>query len=162
MHTHVGQAEAKLETADEMQVESRFGPVTVRLSQSVHFAKGMLGMPDKHRYCLAELPGAAGSPKMEKFKLLQSLEDHTLSFIVLPVDNENTLIDAADVDSACKDLDIDKENLVLLFVVSVNRTPVESVVSVNARAPIFIDTGKKKAEQHVLSNSKYLIQHRIN
>lgn len=146
---------AMLEDAPETEVfESRFGPVTIYRKQPIVFPNGMLGMPDKLQFCLTDLP----SEKMARFKLLQSLDDAALSFITLPVDVANTLVDRADVETAARDTDIPLEHLVLLFIVSVHRENGVVKLSVNARAPILLHALRRTATQYVFHNAKYQIR----
>ena len=60
---------------------------------------------------------------MEQFKLLQSLDELQLSFITLPVAVSNNIITSEDIRSAAHDLQIDNQNLVVLLIVSVHRSP---------------------------------------
>lgn len=143
---------------DTEVVDTRFGQVTVYRKNPVIFPNGMLGMPDKFEYCLTKLP----SDKLARFKLLQSLDDLSLSFITLPVEITNSIIDKEDILAGCKDLEIRPEDLSLLLVVTVHRLPNAVRLSVNARAPIFINTPKRVATQYVFRNSKYEIQHMIS
>ena len=138
-------------------IDTRFGKVTIFRKNPIVFPNGLLGMPDKFEYCLTKFP----SEKLARFKLLQSLEDNELSFITLPVDLENPIIDKSDVMTACKDLEISSEELTMLLVVTVHRTPSAVRLSVNARAPIFINTPRRVATQYVFHNNKYQIQHMI-
>lgn len=135
-------------------IESRFGKVTVFRKNPIIFPTGLLGMPDKMQFCLTGLP----SEKMARFKLLQSLEDNNLSFITLPVDVNNSIVERADVETAARDLDIPVEHLVLLFVISVHREASGVKLSVNARAPIVMHAVRRTATQYVFHNAKYQIR----
>ena len=139
-------------------VKTRFGEVKIYRTNPVVFPNGMLGIPDKFEYCLTGFPNA----KLARFKLLQSLDDLELSFITLPIDiDNNNIVDKADVETACRDLAIDIKQITMLLVVTVHRAGSQVRLSVNARAPIFIDTARRIANQHVFHNSKYAIQHMI-
>lgn len=138
-------------------VETRFGKVTISRGNPINFPKGMLGIPERCNFCLAKMP----SKKLERFKLLQSVDDLELSFITLPADIDNPIVERKDVLQACSDLKIPETNLVMLFVVSVHRRPGAVQLSVNARAPIFMDTKTRIATQYVFNTNKYAIQHMI-
>lgn len=145
------------DVADTEVVNTRFGKVTVFRKNPVVFPNGLLGMPDKFEFCLTKFP----SEKLARFKLLQSLDDLELSFITLPVEMDNAIIDKADIQAACKDLEIRQEDLSLLLIVTVHRTSSAVRLSVNARAPIFINTPRRIATQYVFHSNKYQIQHMI-
>ena len=138
-------------------IDTRFGKVKINRASPIVFPNGLLGIPDRFEYCLTSLP----SEKLEKFRLLQSLEDLNMSFITLPVPNENPIIDMEDIRVGCKDLEIKEEDLTMLLIVTVHRQPDGVKLSVNARAPIFISTPKRVATQYVFHNNKYDIQHMI-
>lgn len=138
-------------------VASRFGEITIDTRNTLMFSRGMLGMPGKHHFALASFP----NDKMQQFKLLQSLDDHTLSFITLPLEIDNPIVEKDDILMACQALGIPLGDLALLLVVSVYRTPETTRITVNARAPLFLDAEKKWGVQHVFPNSKYKVQHVI-
>jgi flagellar assembly factor FliW len=139
------------------KIESRFGTVPVDVEKAVLFPVGILGMPDKHHFVLVDFP----SEKLRQFKLMQSLDDHELSFITLPLDIDNGIIDRADIESACRDMEIPEDDLAMVVIVSVHRGMTNVQLSVNARAPIFIDTSRQAAAQYVFTSNKYKVQHFI-
>lgn len=146
------------ETPETEIVETRFGKVTLYKKNPIIFPNGILGMPDKFQFCLTSFP----SEKLTRFKLLQSLEDANLSFIMLPVGVDNTLIERADIDQACKDLDLSADNTALLLIVTVHREGAVVNVSVNTRAPIFMNVQRRLASQYVFHNTKYQIRQPIS
>ncbi len=140
-------------------IEGRFGKVTVDTDHAIYFASGLLGMPDKLFFCLTEFPGKNALD----FKVLQCLNDHKLSFVVLPVPYDNRLIDAADMKECAEMLEVEKKNMGILLIASVHKSPDGSTkVSVNVRAPIIVDTEKKAAAQYVFTNNKYEIRHMLS
>lgn len=149
--------QAMTQPGDGEIIETRFGKVAVQRKNPLVFPNGLLGMPDKFEYCLTNFP----SEKLARFKLLQSLDDIELSFITLPVDIDNAIIERRDIDLACKDLQLSTDTLTLLLIVTVHRAGNNVRLSVNARAPIFVDTPRRVATQYVFHNNKYQIQHMI-
>lgn len=138
-------------------VQTRFGEVRIDVSKAVYFPKGLLGMPDRPHFVLANFPGE----KMPQFKLLQSLDELALSFITLPLDLANPIIEEADALRACADLEIVPQDLALLLVVSVHRSPNAVRITANARAPIMIDAARRAGVQYVFQHDKYKVQHVI-
>jgi flagellar assembly factor FliW len=136
------------------EIDSRFGRVTVNPHQSIVFPTGMLGMPDKMQFCLTHFP----SDKMARFKLLQSIEDHALSFITLPVDVMNPIIDRADLEMAARDLEVSLDDIAVLLITTVQREGGAVQLTVNARAPIFMHLSRRVAAQYVFPNTKYQIR----
>lgn len=157
MSTQEGKAKPELSGPQMQEITSRFGAVTVDKAKTMLFPVGILGMPDKHHFVLTDFP----NPKLQQFKLLQSLDDEGLSFITLPLDMENGLLDKADIEQACRDLEIPEDQLAVVLIVSVHRSMGGTQISVNARAPIFIDTERMAAAQYVFTSNKYKVQHFI-
>lgn len=136
-------------------IQSRFGEIAVDISRSITFSRGLLGMPDKVNFVLADFSSA----KMEQFTLLQSLDELALSFITLPLDLNNAIIAAADIRGAADELQINPDNLLVLLIVSVHRSPGSVRLSVNARAPLLLDVKRKSGVQYVFQNDSYKVQH---
>ncbi len=138
-------------------IRSRFGDIAVDTSKSVLFQRGLLGMPGKTNFVLANFP----SEKMQQFKLLQSLDDAALSFITLPIDVQNSFISADDIYAAAHEMQIAENNLALLLIVSVHRAPDQIRLSVNTRAPLMLDAARKVGVQYVIPREIYKIQHML-
>jgi flagellar assembly factor FliW len=149
----IGQALAASAPETE-ELDTRFGRIAVSPRQSIHFPTGMLGIPDKFNYCLTHFP----SEKMARFKMLQSLEDAGLSFITLPVDITNPIIERQDLEQAAKDLNMPLNDIAILLVVTVHRDSGVAKLSTNARAPILVQVSRRLAAQYVFPNTKYLIR----
>jgi flagellar assembly factor FliW len=144
---------------DEPEViDTRFGKIALQKSNPITFPRGLLGMPDKFHFFLTEFP----NEKLHKFKLMQCLDDYNLSFITLPLTLQNDIVMAEDLTQGCKELGMNVESLVTLLIVSVQRTPGKTQVSVNARAPLLIDTSSRLAAQYVFTTDRYLVQQPIS
>ena len=155
----VGKLSAGMAPHEETETsETRFGSVRINKTNPIIFPRGLLGMPDKYHFCLTDFP----TDKLQQFKLLQSLDDYNLSFITLPLDLKNPIIDEQDIRAACADLEVGLDDLALLVIVSVHRSPQSVRLSINARAPLFVDAGRRLAAQYVFQNDKYKVQHIIS
>jgi len=139
---------------EHVEIESRFGRISVNPQQAIQFPSGLLGMPDAGQFCLTHFP----SEKMARFKILQSLDDYTLAFITLPVDVENPIVDRADIELAAKDLEVAVEDLVILLITTVHRDAGGVHLTVNARAPVFLHVPRRVAAQYVFPNTRYQIR----
>lgn len=136
-------------------IETRFGEMSFERDDAVYLPRGMFGYADYHDFGIASLDDA----RLDQFKLMQSLTEPTLSFIVAPLNAESGLIDAADVDAASKTLSIAPADTAVLLIVATRKVGAETQVSVNLRAPIVIDTQSQTGWQHVLNNSRYPVRH---
>ena len=153
-----GQHAAAAANAGLRIITSRFGELAVDTTKSIAFPRGLLGLPEKANYVIANFP----SEKMQQFKILQSLDDDALAFIVLPLDTQNAILTEADIRTASLELQIDEANLAVMMVVSVHRSPDAVRLSVNARAPLFVDVERRVGTQYVFQSDRYLVQHYIN
>ncbi len=138
-------------------IDTRFGQVQIARHSPIVLARGPLGMPDKQNFCITEFP----SEKMRRFKLFQSLDDLKLSFITLPIDINNPVVTSDDMAAAANDLGIKHSDLATLLIVSVHRNPMAVKLSVNARAPVFIDSSSRQGMQYVFPHERYRVQHFI-
>ncbi len=154
---HRTMSQGNMNQANANIITTRFGEISVDTEHALIFPHGLLGIPQRHHYALTDMPLEA----LASFKLLQSLDDETLSFIVLPAPAENNIVSKKDVEHACKDLKIDFSVCELLFIVSVHRLPGQVRLSVNARAPLFVDRNQQAGAQYVFHNDAYQVQHFI-
>lgn len=150
----VGQSILASQSPETEEIESRFGRISIQPRQPIFFPNGLLGMPDRVHFCLTHFP----SEKMARFKLLQSLDDYALSFITLPIDVTNPIIERADLEQAANDLELPVNEVAFLLMVTVHREGGAAKLSVNARAPLLMHVGRRVATQYVFSNTKYLIR----
>lgn len=147
-----------LETTPENNkylLENRFGKVTIDMDKAIYFPTGLLGMPDKLHFCLTDFPGKATS----EFKILQSLNDIELSFVVLPIALENPFIERGDIEEIAQIMEAELEDIGLALIASTHINPEGKQISVNVRAPIVINTKEKAATQYVFPQTKYAIRH---
>ena len=138
-------------------IDSRFGTLAIAPQSAVKFPAGLLGFGEFHNYALAEL----GDPRYPHLKVLQSLDDYNLSFLVLPLDPESGIIESDDISAACESLSIEVANVAFLLVVTVRKSPEGVVVSANLRAPLLIDTVSRTGVQYVLPNDRYPVRYRL-
>ena len=78
---------------DSATVETRFGTLTFQNASLIRMPRGILGYADQQTFGLANMP----DPNLSQFKVLQSMEDAELSFIVLPLEPDNSCIDDVDL-----------------------------------------------------------------
>ena len=144
---------------ETISVDTRFGTYEFTPQNTVVMPQGLIGFADQQLFGLANLP----EPAPDDFKLLQSLGDLPLSFIVMPVTAAAAPIGPADVEEACTAAGVTPEMACLLFVVTI-RPKADGVgidMTTNLRAPIVFDPETRLARQHVLANSQYPVRHPI-
>lgn len=144
---------------NEVVVEGRFGEVRVLPSKALFFPQGILGFEEAKGFALTEF----SSPKMnEHFRLLQSLDNASLSFITLPVGIDNSIIEEADILKISEEIGVSAEHILITLIASPAKVDGMMRVSVNAKAPIIIDAENRLACQYVFSHDKYAMKHDIS
>jgi flagellar assembly factor FliW len=133
---------------------TRFGPVRVDGEREIAFPVGLLGFPRHKRYVLSGLPDRPGP-----FKLLQAADDPDLGFLVLPLEREDGPIAEGDLGAACAQLAIEGEALAVLGVVTLRPESAGVVTTVNLKAPLLIDTVRRRGWQVVLPSDGYDLRH---
>ena len=136
---------------------SRFGEIHADVTKSIYFPKGILGFPENLHFVLLNFPHADES--LQQFKILQCLNDHSISFPVIPAGFKNDFIDAADMEECISSVEVKKENFAMLFITSSQKQG-EGLfrLFMNTKAPIVIDTSIQMAVQYVFTNNKYSIR----
>src|SRR3546814_18812306 len=89
--------------------------------------------------------------------ILQSVEDPSISFIVLPM-AEDGPIAGADREEACTMLNSVPEDTIFLLIVTVRRVKAGSVMTVTLWAPLAVDTTRRTPLQCVLSINAYTVR----
>lgn len=134
-------------------VETRFGVYEFTPDNTIVMPQGLVGFAEHQLFGLANLP----EPVPEDFKLLQSLGEPPISFIVMPVPPEHAPIEPADRDEALAALGGSAQESVFLFICTIRTRRGDPGIdlSANLRAPIVFDYASRRARQHVLSNHRY-------
>jgi flagellar assembly factor FliW len=133
---------------------TRFGALALDPDHIILFPRGLLGFADQHHYMLADIPGNDAV-----FKLLQSVDDADLSFVVLPLDRSEGPIAGPDLVAAGAALEIEDASLAVLAIVTLRADAARVDFTVNLRAPLLIDTARRLGYQHVLANDVYSLRH---
>ena len=120
----------------------------------ITFEHGLYGLEHHRRFLLTEVPGWP-----DFFKLLQAIDDPSLSLIVLPLDDRDGPIDAADFDAACATLGYDPAATTVVGIVTMRDENSTQVFTVNLKAPVLIDSQRRSGCQHVLASEKYHLRH---
>jgi len=140
--------------AEAPPLVTRFGAIAPDPERIIVFPRGLLGFPNQHRYVLSDIPGTDAI-----FKLLQSLDDPDLSFVVLPLDASEGPIANSDLVAARTALAIEEAALAVLAIVTLRAEHERVDFTVNLRAPLLVDTGRRLGYQHVLPNDAYPLRH---
>lgn len=149
-------AERTQASEQEATIDTRFGRFEVDFDKTIRIPRGIIGFENAHSFILLDVPGESN----QAFKLLQSLDDPALGFIVLPLSPQDEAIAEADLHASCTAFGVTREEAAFLLIVSV-RPDAEGAVrmSVNLRAPVLLDTRTQTGWQVVFSDQSYSIRH---
>ena len=97
-------------------IESRLGAIEYTNNDVFYFNDGLVGFPNKTKFTLTDVPGI---PQSQRYGMLQSLDDNSLSFIVhYPVlDDEQQSSILATVHTMIGDDQISKDDVGFAFLV---------------------------------------------
>jgi flagellar assembly factor FliW len=143
------------DSGTEIKFKTRFGEVSYSESAVVDFPNGLLGMPAQDKFFIAKMP----VEKLKSFQVMQSLVDPDTSFAVMPHDLLDDGLDAQDIADIKAVMEIKGDEMLIMLIASIQHTTSGARLSVNLRAPVFINTDTKEAYQIVLANGKYQVQH---
>ena len=130
-------------------IDARNGSVERASGCEVRIDGGMLGFDHLSLFHLSPL-----SDEPSEFKLLQSLEDPDVGFVVMSFKDKAFYLQAS-LDAG---KDMDPEDIEILNVVNVDKNSNGIDFFVNLRAPLFVSKKSGIAKQVVLSDSKYPIR----
>lgn len=136
-------------------VETRLGPVAVHPNAVIAMPQGPLGFARFTSFALADMP----NPGLSRFKLLQSMEDPSVTFVVAPVDADAGPIARPDLEDACQAVGLATTHLSVLLIVTVRSDPTGISLTANLRAPVILDQLKRVGRQVVLANNSYEVRH---
>ena len=144
-----------LDSNSQSSFKTRFGEVTYNQAAVLDFPNGLLGMPNQDKFFIAKMP----VEKLKNFQVMQSLVDDTISFAILPLDFLEEGLEADDINEIKAVMEIKGDEMLIMLIASIQHTSSGARLSVNLRAPVFINTITKEAYQIVLANNKYQVQH---
>ena len=131
---------------------TRFGVIEIAEDRVITFPRGLLGFPDKTRYCLLE-PGEDAC-----FFWLQSLDDPSLAFVVT---DPSLFVKEYSVPirpEQMSDLGLDRLEDAQVFVI-VNK--VDGELTGNLQGPLVINTLTRGGEQLVLAEKRWTTRHSL-
>jgi flagellar assembly factor FliW len=137
-------------------IKNRFGTFDFTDDQLVTLKPGMIGFGEYSQFALAPLPQTG---TLHDFRLLQSLDEAGLSFVVYPTMASNSLLDSSDIQFLCEQYGIMHDALVLLHVATF-RTGDDGkpAMTLNLKAPVVINAWRQTGTQHVLASNRYSTQ----
>ena len=139
--------------SETVVVETRFGTYEFAPHETVMMPRGLLGFADHQLFGLGNLP----PPLPDDFKLLQSLGEPPISFIVVPMSSDEAPIEAADLEEACAAAGFVRGEVHVMFLCTIQPRDDGAGIDMwaNIRAPILFDLAARQARQYVLPDSRY-------
>jgi len=142
------------EATDKEVIDTRFGELAIDPAKVITFYRGLYGFEHQRRFLLSQVPNWP-----DFFKLLQAVDDPSLSLIVLPLEGGNGPIDPADFNEACATLGYDPAATAVIGIVTMRDDHNNQVFTINLKAPLLIDSSRREGHQHVFASEKYPLRH---
>ena len=127
------------------------GKITYNEDEVINFEKPILGFDELKRFILKDIEEST-------FKLLQSIEDVNVGFVVVSPFMLEEKYEIKLSDEVIKTLEISNAKDVLLYSLVTLNSNVENITA-NLKAPIVINVNNKKAQQFIIDKIKYKIKH---
>lgn len=127
------------------------GKITYNEDEVINFEKTIPGFNELKRFILKDIEESA-------FKLLQSIEDVNVGFVVVSPFIVEEKYEIKLSDEVIKTLGVSNEEDVLLYSLVTLNSNVENITA-NLKAPIVINVNNKKAQQFITDKIKYKIKH---
>ena len=137
---------------------NKFGQFDASMVTMVSLPFGLIGMPELKQYYLIK----DFSVKMPNCSLLQSVEKDVVIFLLYNQNINNSLINKIDIASSCMLVGIKKEELDLFLIASMKKVDKGVSITLNTKAPLFIDKKQNIGIQYVLQSSLYTTQYLLS
>jgi flagellar assembly factor FliW len=148
------------ETSQDILLTNHFGDFVVHADTIITFDYGIIGFSEFKSFALVKLPHLDTETP---FRLLVSMDEPHLSFIVFPTTCQSPLIDQNDVAALCQHYKIHPSNMLLLHIANIHEDAAfGNKITLNLKAPIVIDAGTRRAEQHVFTDKDYALHYRMD
>jgi flagellar assembly factor FliW len=144
----------------DILLTNHFGDFVVGTDTILTFEQGIIGFSEFKTFALVKLPQTETETP---FRLLISLDEPHLSFIVFPTTSQSPLIDKEDATGLCKHYKIKDQDLLLLHIASIREdAKFGHKITLNLRAPIVINAETRRADQHIFADKEYTLHYGMN
>lgn len=146
--------------SETVVIDTQFGSYEFEPAQTIIMPHGLVGFADHQLFGLANLP----APVPEDFKLLQSLAEPAISFIVMPMELDAALRKIPDLEEVCGALGLPRDEVHVMFLCTIRPKDSGDGIDMwaNLRAPILFEIKVQKARQYVLPNSDYPLRYPLD
>lgn len=128
------------------------GKLVYEENEIINFKRPIPGFKEYTRYIVKDIEGS------EPFKLLQSLDNCELAFIIISPFNVEDNYEINLSEETINRLQIESPEDVMLYSTVTLHSKVENITA-NLKAPIIININNKTGEQCIIDNEKYGIRH---
>lgn len=145
--------EAQAEINQTITIQTLIGEKEFEWDKAIYMPTGLSGFENHNVFAIANFPDEATTP----FKLLQSLTEPELAFIVAPYNADSGVIQEEHLAHAFASLALKPENCAVMFVVTLHKEDGQDdmSMSINLRSPIIVETERQVAWQYTLPFEQY-------
>ena len=130
-------------------IENRFGKILINYDCNIFFPYGLAGIGDFKHFCICVSP----LKKVKGFKLLQSIDNQHLCFLIMPALNDGTYLDKVEVLKVSELFNIDKNQIALAFIAADKMIDGKKRIVLNLKAPIIFDLERNMCYQYIFKNA---------
>ncbi len=158
MHSETARSRILSEEGSPRKARARSGAGDALAGlQRLNLPLGLIGFEGRTRFVVSPL----ADRRFPTLRLLRSIDEPGLSFVVAPVDPDDGLIDEAGIREAQRQAGIGPDEAGYALLVSVRCENGVPAASVNLCAPLVIDRGRGVGRQVVLSSERYPLRYPI-
>lgn len=132
-------------------IDTIFGPITVHENSLLVFPAGILGFEEVHHFTISDAP----KNKFKGIFLLQPLPPISHSFLIMPLQKQNGLLQKAHLEQACDLLTFHFDALDVYGIITPHMTDQNITMNINLQAPILIDQKRKIGCQYIFEDAVY-------
>ncbi len=141
----------------ELHFTTRFGEVKLRKDRLIDFPSGLFGFRECTSFGLSKLPNVEDSPIL----LMQCVNEPSIAFLVADPTVLGLELKETDREAALSETSYTAEDTQFLTILTLYDNGDSYYLTANLRAPVLVDSAKRTAVQHILTNKDYTTQHKI-
>lgn len=152
-----GSALPKSNNEDMIEINTRFGPITFSLKETIKMINGPIGFLSDQNFGFAKLP----QDTKDIYLLFQSMAEDKVSFITLPIDPTKSGYTESDIEKTYAELKISQDSALWFVIINMQTEGEKPAVFGNFGAPIIIDSENLRGWQHIMPNPNYEVRRKL-
>jgi flagellar assembly factor FliW len=153
-----GSALLKTNNEDMTEINTRFGPITFSLKETIKMINGPIGFLAGQNFGFAKLP----QDTKDTYLLFQNMAEDNVSFITLPIDPIKAGYTDADIEKTYLELKISRDKALWFVIINMQVENDKPAIFGNFGAPLIIDSENLRGWQHIIPNPNYEVRRKLS